>query len=399
MAGRSTRYRAAPTAPVAAWNTGPSPPVDCDDGPVIGTLEKTVLDCPDPRSLATFYAALLGMQVNEDLGGWVVIGSSPGARELAFQRAVRWTPPRWPDPEQPRLHLDIRVHDIEAADRAVGDLGARLVSDPADMHFRVYLDPVGYPFCLVYGKRPVSPLSTPPNWAQQSGFDVRFDWGPTGVAATASSAAIVVVVDVLRFSTAVEAGVGAGAQIYPYRWKDVSAAAFAEASGAVLADGSDPTGPSLSPARLSDLAPGTAVVLPSPNGSNCAATAAETGAEVVAGCLRNAAAVARWVAAQGRPVAVVAAGERWPDGSLRPAVEDLVGAGAILAALPGRVSPEAKTAISAWEAVQGSLPQTLGEATSSRELRARGREEDIAYALEVGASEVVPVLRGGAFGA
>jgi hypothetical protein len=39
---------------------------------LIGRLEKTVLDCPDPRALAAFYAALLGMRVNEDHkdGAW-----------------------------------------------------------------------------------------------------------------------------------------------------------------------------------------------------------------------------------------------------------------------------------------------------------------------------------------
>jgi 2-phosphosulfolactate phosphatase len=364
---------------------------------MIGTLEKTVIDCPDPRSLAMFYAAVLGMQVNEDLGDWVVIGSSPGARQLAFQRAARWTPPRWPDPEHPGLHIDIRAQDIEAADRAASDLGARLVSDPPDMHFRVYLDPVGYPFCLVYGQRAAAPLPVPPTWAQQTGFAVGFDWGPPGVVATASSGAIVVVVDVLRFTTAVEAGVGAGLRIFPYRWRDVSASAFADAAGAVLADGLDPAGPSLSPTTLTRLAPGTAVVLPSPNGSTCAAIAAEAGTEIVAGCLRNATAVARWVAPQHRPVAVVAAGERWPDGSLRPAVEDLVGAGAILAALPGRVSPEARAAISAWEGVRNRVMPTLGEAASARELREKGWDADVAYALEVDVSDVVPLLRDGAF--
>jgi hypothetical protein len=35
---------------------------------LIGRLEKTVLDCPDPRSLARFYADLLGMRINEDDG-------------------------------------------------------------------------------------------------------------------------------------------------------------------------------------------------------------------------------------------------------------------------------------------------------------------------------------------
>jgi hypothetical protein len=54
---------------------------------MIGRVEKTVIDCPDPRAPAAFYAQMLGMRVNEDNGNWVVIGAQPGARELAFQRA------------------------------------------------------------------------------------------------------------------------------------------------------------------------------------------------------------------------------------------------------------------------------------------------------------------------
>lgn len=69
-----------------------------DDGAVIGRLEKTVLDCPEPRDLAAFYGALLGMNVNEDNGDWVVIGIDPGDRHLAFQRSPAYVPPRWPDP-------------------------------------------------------------------------------------------------------------------------------------------------------------------------------------------------------------------------------------------------------------------------------------------------------------
>ena len=47
---------------------------------MIGQLEKTVLDCPDPRALAAFYAQMLGMRVNEESDDWVVIGLEPGAR-------------------------------------------------------------------------------------------------------------------------------------------------------------------------------------------------------------------------------------------------------------------------------------------------------------------------------
>jgi hypothetical protein len=41
------------------------------------------------------------MRVNEDTGDWVVIGLEPGLRQLAFQRAAEWVPPRWPDPAYP----------------------------------------------------------------------------------------------------------------------------------------------------------------------------------------------------------------------------------------------------------------------------------------------------------
>ena len=70
------------------------------------------------------------------------------------------------------------------------------------------------------------------------------------------------------------------------------------------------------------------IVLPSPNGSSICFALADSGLTVVGACLRNRAAVARWLAPQlaaGATVAVVAAGERWPDGSLRPATRGPLG--------------------------------------------------------------------------
>src|ERR1039458_8718662 len=84
-------------------------------------------------------------------------------------------------------------------------------------------------------------------------FDVRFEWGAAGTVALALQARVMVVVDVLRFTTAVEAAVSRGAIVYPYRWRDRSAAAFGSSVGAVLADESDPLGPSLSPLSLRPL--------------------------------------------------------------------------------------------------------------------------------------------------
>jgi 2-phosphosulfolactate phosphatase len=232
-------------------------------------------------------------------------------------------------------------------------------------------------------------------WASQDTYDVRFDWGP--LAASAVMTGVCVVIDVLRFTTAVEAAVGRGVTVYPYRWRDANAGAFAASVDARLADSPDSTGPSLSPASLWQLEPGTALVLPSPNGSTCARLAAEAGATVVAGCLRNAAAVGAWAAQADGPVTVIACGEKWSDGSLRPSLEDLLGAGAILATLPGVASPEARAAIAVFNDAAHRLPQVLAECASGRELDAKGWHADVEYAARLNVSTTVPVLRHGAF--
>ena len=231
--------------------------------------------------------------------------------------------------------------------------------------------------------------------ARQREYDVRFDWGAEGVAACAGD--LVVVVDVLRFTTAVEAAAGHGLAVHPYRWKDSTAPSFARSVGAVLADGRDPSGPSLSSASLLALPSPGSVVLPSPNGSTCALLAAETGATVAAACLRNARAVARWAASAGSAVTVIACGERWPDGSLRPAMEDLLGAGAVVASLTGRCSPEAEAAMGAFRDMATSLPVALRGCASGRELIERGWLQDVDYAAAVDVSEVVPVMSRGVF--
>jgi 2-phosphosulfolactate phosphatase len=123
------------------------------------------------------------------------------------------------------------------------------------------------------------------------------------------AADVIVIVDVLRFTTAVEAATGRGGVVYPFRWRDEAAALFAESVGAEMAGGSDPLGPSLSPLSLLEMEAGQAVVLPSPNGSVCAVVAARTGATVAAACLRNATAVADWARSLGGSIGVIACGE------------------------------------------------------------------------------------------
>jgi 2-phosphosulfolactate phosphatase len=234
-----------------------------------------------------------------------------------------------------------------------------------------------------------------PAWAGQGNYGVRFQWGP--VAAPALSEGVCVVVDVLRFTTAVEAAVSRGVAVYPYRWRDATAATFADSVRARLADGRDPAGPSLSPSSMDALTPGTSLVLPSPNGSTCAVLASGAGARVVAGCLRNAAAVGSWATRATGPVTVIACGERWPDGSLRPSLEDLLGAGAILASMAGDPSPEARAAIAAFRDAAPRLREVLSECASGRELSEKGWAADVGYAARLNVSTTVPVLTDGAF--
>ncbi|NUR97239.1 MAG: 2-phosphosulfolactate phosphatase [Kribbellaceae bacterium] len=229
----------------------------------------------------------------------------------------------------------------------------------------------------------------------QAGFGVGFDWGPVGAEVVAGD--IVAVVDVLSFTTAVTVAVDRGIDVYPYRWRDETAVAYAEKYGATLAVGRSAAGPgdvSLSPASIRSVTGITKLVLPSPNGSTIAKQLSETGATVIAVSLRNRRAAAEWVVRQNRPrVVAIAAGERWNDGSLRPAVEDLWGAGGFLRALKSDdLSPEARAAVAAYEAVADALPKHLNECAGGRELAQYGFAEDVAVAAEVDESDVVPVL-------
>ncbi|MEU7516249.1 2-phosphosulfolactate phosphatase [Streptomyces sp. NPDC042898] len=238
---------------------------------------------------------------------------------------------------------------------------------------------------------------------------ITFGWGPVEARALAPAAACVVVVDVLSFTTAVGVAVEGGAAVHPYRWRDATAVAYARERDAVLAVGrSEATEAhpwTLSPAALRAAPMPRRLVLPSPNGSTIAAEAAERGATVIAASLRNATAVARLLTDRGygsadRPLAVIASGERWPDGSLRPALEDLLGAGAVLAALArtgrGTPTPEATAAATLWAATEDPVAALHG-CDSGRELYEYGFPQDVAVAAEIDSSTAVPVLVDGAF--
>ena len=254
-------------------------------------------------------------------------------------------------------------------------------------------------------------------WEVQSGSGVRFEWGPAGASRLASATACLVAVDVLSFTTAVSVAVDRGIRVLPFRWPGgpvseaersgaaQAATAYARQSGARLASHRHTVTPetpwSLSPAHLRAAPFVARLVLPSPNGA-AIATAAPPGVRVVAACLRNITAVGTWLTSHDygtpeHPVVVIAAGELWPDGSLRPALEDLLGAGALMSDLcsqgAGPLSPEAAAAKASYEGT-ADLAHMVATSASGRQLAAMGFVEDVAIATEEDASALVPVRDG-----
>jgi len=213
-----------------------------------------------------------------------------------------------------------------------------------------------------------------PSPFDQSTYQVRLDWGMDGLARLAA-ADIVIVVDVLQFSSTVADEVARGGAI-----------------------------------------PLTGALAWSRNGAAVADAARE--ALVLLGSIRNASAVARAVQTvqerrqQRTSVAVIAAGEADAAGVVRFATEDQLGAGAIIAALTDlgidHTSPEAAVAAEGFRALRRALRHLVGATGSGRELAegvaSTARMESagvvptsVEAASVLDALDVVPVLRDGVF--
>ena len=114
---------------------------------MIGRLRTVVLDAAGMDAEAQFWSAMLGIPIVHRSEGWTTIQGRDV--RLAVQLAPDHVPLYWPDPSHPQqLHLDIEVDDVDEAERQVLALGARRLAGRED--FRVYSDPAGHPFCLVF---------------------------------------------------------------------------------------------------------------------------------------------------------------------------------------------------------------------------------------------------------
>jgi 2-phosphosulfolactate phosphatase len=220
------------------------------------------------------------------------------------------------------------------------------------------------------------------------------EWGLNGLIALKPHVAVLVIVDVLSFCTAVDIAVSRGASIIPFPHGDESRAAeAARQAGALCATRRAHHGYSLSPHSLTTIELGTKLLLPSPNGATISLAAGTT--PILAGCLRNATATAhaaRTIAGTGG-IGIIPAGERWPDRTIRPAIEDWLGAGAIIDALDLPLDPESETARASFHALHPKLPAIVAQSRSGQELITRGYQADITLATEHDSSSTACIMR------
>jgi 2-phosphosulfolactate phosphatase len=231
----------------------------------------------------------------------------------------------------------------------------------------------------------------------QTEYDTRFEWGMAGVDALVPISDVIIIVDVLSFSTSVDIVVGRGGGVLPYDGPAEALTTFAQAKGALVASKTrhSTNAYSLAPSSLVSFPAGARIVLPSLNGS--VLSLATQGLPTLAGCLRNARATAACANRLGKRISVIAAGERWQDGTLRAALEDLIGAGAVLAHLDRSRSPEAELAVAAYDHFSRRLFDTLLACGSGKELAGLGFTEDVRLASELNASRTAARLMDGEY--
>lgn len=228
-------------------------------------------------------------------------------------------------------------------------------------------------------------------------------WGQRGASEAAERRDILVIVDILRFSTAVVTAEAYGGLIYPCLPDEAICTSLAVRVGGELAL-TIPQLPaktrfSLSPSSFTTILPGTRIVLPSLNGATCCQYGKQA-AILLVGALVNASAVAQAIAhlleTQPYNVTLVACGERWhvptAEGALRFALEDYLGAGAILAALPFPQTMEAQVCCATFQAIHNQLELALWECESGKELRMKGWGEDVRFSAQHDIFDCVPVL-------
>lgn len=242
------------------------------------------------------------------------------------------------------------------------------------------------------------------NVFNQAPFQCRMDWGARGVKEASARGDIIIVVDVLSFSSAITNAVHNGVIIYPFpRTGDINEyGKLAEAEVCILerTRARELGLPSLSATSFNESHKGKKYIVSSINGATCVKAANESNL-VFVGCLLNISAVVNVVNQiqkdKNLNITVIASGERWNSANdepkeLRPSIEDYLGVGAILELLNGTKSPEAKVCISAYKNSKTELNDLIADSSSGRELKAMEFPEDVEFCSQIDIYKEVPVI-------
>ena len=150
-----------------------------------------------------------------------------------------------------------------------------------------------------------------------SSYRCQLDWGRDGTRRAVERGDVLVIVDVLSFSTAVATAVHNGGIIYPCSQNEDASAIAQHIGGEVAVHRRNVPQKgrfSLSPVTYRNIEPGTKVVLASPNGATCSRYASQV-PYLFVGALVNAQAVALAVSQvlekEALNVTMIACGERW----------------------------------------------------------------------------------------
>lgn len=210
-----------------------------------------------------------------------------------------------------------------------------------------------------------------------------------------------VVFDVLRATTTMAAALAAGVKEIRV-FEDVESArkAAGEFGRGSLLCGEvgclPPPGFDLgnSPGGFAPVHAGRTVFMGTTNGTR-AIVAANRAKVLLTGAIVNAAAITKQLVHRGLDVLLLCAGTNG-----RVAMEDVVGAGAVIAQVRKRADCElasdaARMAASLFEALQGDLQRVLTEAQGGRNVIAAGLQADVEFAARLNMLDVVGVVRGG----
>jgi len=240
---------------------------------------------------------------------------------------------------------------------------------------------------------------------------LKLDWGVDGMRYALQSNDIIIVVDTLRFSTAVVTAVANGFTIYPVADRKAGEE-LALSTGAHVAGKPGTAKYSISPQSYlnAESEVNRDVVLFSPNGAACSALVGSDRLSYV-GCLLNALSVGEFVTAlacrESADVTIIAAGEQrsidtgerivYERKSAYPvfAIEDYLACGAIMSYSEMAKSAEAQVCELAFNAARGKIEELLLGSFSGRYLVQNGLRDDVLHALRLNLYDVIPYIRDG----